>query len=95
VASLLYPWPWSSLEPPLAAFKPSKRHLHPNNPHAHQPHNPSARITPRQLPNGEVTSDQLRYLTSVLEPLGEHGCADITTRANLQVGRWGLSGGPL
>lgn len=38
-----------------------------------------------QLPNGEVTSDQLRYLASVLEPYGEDGCGDITTRANLQV----------
>lgn len=34
-----------------------------------------------------MTADQLRYLGSVLEPYGADGCADITTRANLQV-RW-------
>lgn len=38
-----------------------------------------------QLPNGEVSSDQLRYLAEVLKPYGTDGCADITTRANLQV----------
>lgn len=40
---------------------------------------------PAQLPNGEVTSDQLRYAASVIRPYGEDGCADITTRANLQL----------
>ena len=43
------------------------------------PHDP-------QLPNGEVTSEQLRYLASVLRPYGADGCGDVTTRANLQVG---------
>lgn len=38
-----------------------------------------------QLPNGEVTSQQLRYAASCIRPYGEDGCADITTRANLQL----------
>jgi sulfite reductase beta subunit-like hemoprotein len=38
-----------------------------------------------QLPNGEVTSEQMRYAASCIKPYGEHGCADITTRANLQL----------
>ncbi len=55
---------------------------------------------PAQLPNGEVSSDQLRYLAQCIEPYGADGCADITTRANLQVCgggdsvdiiRWGLN----
>jgi ferredoxin-nitrite reductase len=38
-----------------------------------------------QLPNGEVTSEQLRYAASIISKYGEDGCADITTRANLQL----------
>lgn len=38
-----------------------------------------------KLPNGEVSSDQLRYLHEVLAPYGADGCGDITTRANLQL----------
>ena len=32
-----------------------------------------------------MTSEQLRYLASVIRPYGADGCADITTRANLQL----------
>ena len=46
---------------------------------------PSPTAPPPQLPNGEVTSDQLRYLAEVLTPYGADGCGDITTRANLQL----------
>lgn len=38
-----------------------------------------------QLPNGEMTSQQLRYAASVIRRYGADGCADITTRANLQL----------
>jgi len=38
-----------------------------------------------QIPNGEMTSSQLRHLGTVLEPYGADGCADITTRANIQL----------
>jgi hypothetical protein len=51
-----------------------------------------------QLPNGEMTSEQMRYAASCIRPYGEEGCADITTRANLQLrgvklddaGQWGI-----
>jgi sulfite reductase beta subunit-like hemoprotein len=39
-----------------------------------------------QVPNGELTSEQLRFLGESIAPYGEDGCADITTRANIQVG---------
>ena len=38
------------------------------------------------MPNGELTAAQLRYLASCIERYGADGCADITTRANIQVG---------
>ncbi|KAL4420573.1 hypothetical protein ABPG75_010229 [Micractinium tetrahymenae] len=38
-----------------------------------------------KVPNGELTSDQLRYLGDCIAPYGEDGCADITTRANIQL----------
>ena len=38
-----------------------------------------------QVPNGELTAKQLRFLAGCIEPYGEKGCADITTRANLQL----------
>jgi ferredoxin-nitrite reductase len=43
------------------------------------------------VPNGELTAAQLRYLGDCIAPYGEDGCADITTRANIQVS-W-LQGG--
>lgn len=42
-----------------------------------------------QVPNGEMTADQLRFMAECIRPYGEDGCADITTRANIQV-RTGL-----
>jgi ferredoxin-nitrite reductase len=38
-----------------------------------------------QLPNGEMTAQQLRYAASCIRPYAADGCADITTRANLQL----------
>lgn len=38
-----------------------------------------------QVPNGELTAKQLRFLAGCIEPYAEKGCADITTRANLQL----------
>jgi sulfite reductase beta subunit-like hemoprotein len=38
-----------------------------------------------QLPNGEINAEQLRYAASVIRKYGKDGCADITTRANLQL----------
>ncbi len=38
-----------------------------------------------QVPNGELTSKQLRFLGDQIVNLGEKGCADITTRANIQL----------
>jgi sulfite reductase beta subunit-like hemoprotein len=32
-----------------------------------------------------MNSAQLRYMGDVLAPYGEHGCADITTRASIQL----------
>nr|CAB3502653.1 unnamed protein product [Digitaria exilis] len=38
-----------------------------------------------KLPNGVTTSEQTRYLASVIEAYGEDGCADVTTRQNWQI----------
>lgn len=38
-----------------------------------------------KLPNGVTTSDQTRYLASVIEKYGTDGCADVTTRQNWQI----------
>ncbi|KAJ3695895.1 hypothetical protein LUZ60_001272 [Juncus effusus] len=38
-----------------------------------------------KLPNGVSTSEQTRYLASVIEKYGEDGCADVTTRQNWQI----------
>lgn len=38
-----------------------------------------------KVPNGELTSDQLRFLGESIAPYGDDGCADITTRANIQL----------
>ena len=40
---------------------------------------------PPQVPNGELSSAQLRMLAECIEPYGEAGCGDITTRANIQL----------
>ena len=37
------------------------------------------------MPNGELTSAQLRYLGACIRPYGADGCADITTRAAIQL----------
>lgn len=38
-----------------------------------------------KVPNGELNSKQLRMLADCIRPYGTDGCADITTRANIQL----------
>lgn len=38
-----------------------------------------------KVPNGELTSTQLRALAECILPYGDEGCGDITTRANIQL----------
>ncbi|KAJ4962935.1 hypothetical protein NE237_022874 [Protea cynaroides] len=38
-----------------------------------------------KLPNGVTTSEQTRYLSSVIRRYGKEGCADVTTRQNWQI----------
>ncbi|GLC36087.1 hypothetical protein PLESTB_001382100 [Pleodorina starrii] len=38
-----------------------------------------------KVPNGELDARQLRFLASTIAPYGADGCADITTRANIQL----------
>ncbi|PKA55447.1 ferredoxin-nitrite reductase [Apostasia shenzhenica] len=38
-----------------------------------------------KLPNGVTTSEQTRYLASVVAAYGRDGCADVTTRQNWQI----------
>ena len=38
-----------------------------------------------KIPNGVVTSEQVRHLAGVISSCGEDGCADITTRQNFQL----------
>ncbi|GIL76708.1 hypothetical protein Vretimale_8819 [Volvox reticuliferus] len=38
-----------------------------------------------KVPNGEMDAKQLRFLASAIAPYGTDGCADITTRANIQL----------
>ncbi|BBN06893.1 ferredoxin-nitrite reductase [Marchantia polymorpha subsp. ruderalis] len=38
-----------------------------------------------KLPNGVTTSEQTRFLASVIEKYGAEGCADVTTRQNWQI----------
>jgi ferredoxin-nitrite reductase len=38
-----------------------------------------------RIPNGLLSSDQMRVLAAVVEKCGEHGVADITTRQNIQM----------
>ena len=38
-----------------------------------------------RIPNGLLSSDQMRVLASVVEKCGEYGVADITTRQNIQM----------
>lgn len=38
-----------------------------------------------RVPNGELNASQLRFLGSAVAPYGADGCADITTRANIQL----------
>ena len=37
------------------------------------------------MPNGELDGRQLRFLGDAIAPYGENGCADITTRAAIQL----------
>lgn len=43
-----------------------------------------------KIPNGELTSEQLRFMGTCIAKYGEQGCGDITTRANIQLRGIGL-----
>ena len=45
----------------------------------------SVRFACMQVPNGELNSEQLRFLGDSVRKYGEKGCLDITTRANIQL----------
>ena len=49
------------------------------------PYRSSTGVSAGQVPNGELSSKQLRFLGDQITHLGEEGCADITTRANIQL----------
>lgn len=38
-----------------------------------------------KVPNGELSAQQMRFLGDAIKPFGADGCADITTRANIQL----------
>jgi ferredoxin-nitrite reductase len=38
-----------------------------------------------KVPNGILNTNQMRYFAHVLEPYGENGCLDVTTRMNIQL----------
>jgi len=38
-----------------------------------------------KVPNGELNAEQLRFLGDAIKPFGDDGCADITTRSNIQL----------
>ena len=38
-----------------------------------------------KLPGGLVSSEQMKYLASLVQSYGDDGCADITTRQNIQM----------
>jgi ferredoxin-nitrite reductase len=38
-----------------------------------------------RIPNGVLSSEQIRVLAEVIQRYGDDGCADITTRQNLQL----------
>lgn len=42
-------------------------------------------LTCLQVPNGELTAEQSRFLGQCVRKYGEKGCLDITTRANIQL----------
>ena len=37
------------------------------------------------MSNGELDGRQLRFMGDAIAPYGENGCADITTRASIQL----------
>ena len=45
---------------------------------------PDSPHAPLQVPNGELSAKQLRFLGDQIAPLAG-GCGDITTRANVQL----------
>lgn len=51
----------------------------------HRPVTPGQFMLRMRLPNGVVTSKQMKVLASAIEKYGEDGTADITTRQNIQL----------
>jgi ferredoxin-nitrite reductase len=46
---------------------------------------PGAFMMRLRVPNGLLTSDQMRYCANAIAVYGENGCIDVTTRQNLQL----------
>jgi len=54
--------------------------------HAHtRTHTLTHTNTHKQVPSGELNADQLRFMGSCIKKYGDQGCADITTRAAIQL----------
>jgi len=51
----------------------------------HRPVTPGHFMLRMRLPNGVVTSEQMKVLAAAIEKYGEDGTADITTRQNIQL----------
>eukprot|EP00958_Prasinococcus_capsulatus_P024320 scaffold3768_cov376-Prasinococcus_capsulatus_cf.AAC.35 len=52
----------------------------------HRPKTTKGRFMMRlRIPNGIVTSEQMEFLAATIEKYGDDGCADITTRQNIQI----------
>ena len=83
----------AAVEPHAPALFGAPRSARPPRPALSKPHACIPRshppTPPPQVPNGELTAEQLRFLGDCIAPYGADGCADITTRANIQVGAGG------
>ena len=51
----------------------------------HRPVTPGKFMLRLRMPNGVLTSGQMRILAEIVQCYGDDGCADITTRQNLQL----------
>ena len=70
---------------PLQFLHASRAAIIRHNSHGAYPGRGHLRLPSPQIPNGEVTSQQLRFMGAAIAPFGEEGCADITTRAGIQL----------
>jgi len=51
----------------------------------YRPVTPGKFMLRMRTPNGILTSKQMEVLAEIIQPYGENGCADITTRQNIQL----------